>query len=298
MPTQPESTALAELPLHDLAAFEAVARLGTFGAAAAELAVTQSAVSHRVRHLETTLGCALFDRGAKGARPTAAGERYFALVAAALDELRSAQTALDLHEKRLLRVAVAPALGTAWLLPRIEAFRERHPGSTFEVRTVATPDDPATDDCDVLIHYAEAAVPSDRVHALFEDSIRAVCSPAFLAEHGPFDSVDRLLAAPLLRHVLLPWETWIAGAFRRTVTVPHAWMLDDAVSLLEAAAHGLGLALATRVAADPLVDSGRLVIAHPHIANTASYTARVTDTGLAKTLAARFASALATAASG
>ena len=115
-----------------LAAFDSVARLGSFSAAADELALTQGAISRQVMSLEEQLGVRLFERGARGVALTTEGSAYAKSIAAALGEIRSAS--LQIMTKthgNTLNLAMLPTFGTRWLLPRIPDFVANHPEITI-----------------------------------------------------------------------------------------------------------------------------------------------------------------------
>ncbi|WP_292086382.1 LysR family transcriptional regulator, partial [Mesorhizobium sp.] len=110
-----------------LAAFEAVARLGSFTAAAQELDLTQGAVSRQIKLLEDQFGRRLFDRDSRNVRLSTAGEIYAEAVRAALGQLRDA--ALGLISNRhsgILNLAILPTFGTRWLMPLIPDFVENN----------------------------------------------------------------------------------------------------------------------------------------------------------------------------
>ncbi|TIW78945.1 MAG: LysR family transcriptional regulator, partial [Mesorhizobium sp.] len=115
-----------------LAAFEAVARLGSFTAAARELDLTQGAVSRQINLLEEQFGRRLFERDSRNVRLSAAGEIYAEAVRSALGQLRDA--ALGLMSNRhngALNLAILPTFGTRWLMPLIPDFVTRHPDITI-----------------------------------------------------------------------------------------------------------------------------------------------------------------------
>src|SRR3569832_1367152 len=119
-----------------LAAFEAVARLGSFTAAARELDLTQGAISRQISLLEEQFGRRLFERDSRNVRLSAAGEIYAEAVRAALGQLRDA--ALGLMSNRhsgVLNVAILPTFGTRWLMPLIPDFVARHPDITINFAT-------------------------------------------------------------------------------------------------------------------------------------------------------------------
>ena len=119
-------------PMHALAAFEAAARLGGFAQAAEELCVTPSAVSHRIRQLETQLGTALFERGPGGVRPTTAGRLYLDSVREAFERLAQAGAVLR-PERERLRVSLPPTFARQLLMARLPEYLRAHPEVELEV---------------------------------------------------------------------------------------------------------------------------------------------------------------------
>jgi LysR family transcriptional regulator, glycine cleavage system transcriptional activator len=288
---------ISTLPLPELAAFEAAARLGSFAKAASELCITDSAVSHRIRHLESRLAVPLFERSGGKARLLPAGERFAACIADSLDRLRAAAARIDAMERRLVRIAVAPAIGSIWLLPRLSGFRQRHPAVDFEVASIAAADFESGFESDLLIHYGSGMPAAGEAVALCSDDICAVCAPGFMAVHGPFPTLDDFTRVPLLRHQLLSWASWFEGAFGRAHEPAVAGSFDDAVSMLEAAAAGMGLSLSTSVACERYLADGSLVRAHPHAHRVSDYRAQLTASGAVKPAARAFFAWLADAGS-
>src|SRR6185437_3093408 len=115
-------------PLNALRAFEAAARRRSFTAAAAELNVTQAAISHQIHLLEERLGIALFRRNGRGVLLTDAGQAYLPEVGAAFDRLAAATQRLKAQDVGgVLNATVLPSFAAKWLLPRLGRFRAVHP---------------------------------------------------------------------------------------------------------------------------------------------------------------------------
>ena len=296
MQTNPDGLPISTLPLPELAAFEAAARLGSFAKAAAELCVTDSAVSHRIRHLETRLAVTLFERTGRSARLLPAGKQFASCIAGSLEKLRTASDAIDQLERNVIRLAVAPALGSEWLVPKLMGFHERHSSVAFVVASVAAADSNDGFAADLLIHYGSGMSSAGDAVSLFADNIRALCSPAFMQTHGPLDTLAKFERVPLIRHPLLSWPSWFEGAFGRQYEPSNASFFDDAVSMLEATAAGVGVALSTGIACERHVATGRLVYAHPYANCVSDYRIQLTASGTVKPAARAFFSWLASAA--
>ncbi|MED5617756.1 LysR family transcriptional regulator [Ideonella sp. BN130291] len=274
-------SSIATLPLHALAAFEAAARLGSFARAAQELCITQSGVSHRIRQLEGRLGGPLFERAGKAARLLPLGQRYLAPVADGLARLRLATATIDDTERRLVRVAATAALGTHWLVPHIGQFLQRHPQVRVDIGPMAGPGDAAAGAADVLIEFGEAQANRGNDVAAFPVSLQLVAGAPWAHADGPLAEAQ-LRAAPLLRHPLFPWARWARAALGIELEPAGLYYFDDTVTMLEAAAGGLGLALAPSIACDAYVARGALQVVHPAPLAGFECRARVSDAGAVK----------------
>src|SRR5579863_10057445 len=123
--------------LNGLRAFEAAARHLSFTQAAAELNVTQAAISHQIRRLEEQLGLRLFERRNRALALTREAQDYLPAIRAAFEDLRRATARLRRPEREgLLTVSTITSLAAKWLLPRVAAFQDAHP--EIEVRISAS----------------------------------------------------------------------------------------------------------------------------------------------------------------
>ena len=108
-----------------LRGFEAAARLLSFTSAAAELHLTQSAVSRQVQQLEEQLGVKLFERRTRALILTEAGERYYREVSKALALVRDATSAVRAKTEPIVRVTTTASFASLWLVPRLAQFQIR-----------------------------------------------------------------------------------------------------------------------------------------------------------------------------
>ncbi len=276
-----------QFPLHELLAFEAAARNGSFLKAADELNVTQSAVSHRVINFEKRLGVTLFVRKGRGIALTPDGDRYLDGVSAALTSLWAAGEELRLAEHAVVRVAIAPSIGIVWLLPRLPEYMRAHPSVRIDVSTVATAEEVSRQEWDVLVHFGSGADDSRRVH-LLTDEVMAVAVPGLLPHGRQSIEAADLQDIAVLRHTLLNWTDWCAGACGSKAEPGRYIHFDDSVTMLEAAVSGAGLALTTRVAATPYLRSGQLVQVHPFVLTDNDYYAEISDSGELKPASRNF----------
>jgi len=243
--------------MHALAAFEAAARLGGFAPAAEELCVTPSAVSHRIRQLETLLGTALFERAPGGVRPTTAGRLYLENVREAFDRLAQAGALLR-PERERLRVSVPPTFARQLLMARLPEYLRAHPEVEMEVHLSIPLQDVLAEAADVEVRWGRGDYPERVVEKLFDDEVLALAAPALVAArelHCPAD----LARVALLRSPLLPWRAWFAAAGLEWPEPERGAVFNDLGMLFEVAAAGLGVAVGTRRLSAAWVETGRLV---------------------------------------
>jgi len=195
-------------PLNALRAFEAGARHLSFTLAAAELNVTQAAVSHQVRGLEDALGVKLFERRTRQLELTVAGRRLLPTVSEAFD--RIAATVADLRLSELdapLSVTVTPHFGARWLAGRLSHFWRNHPEIDLRLHHSNRVLDLSQGEVDLGIRFGRGVWPGVVAEKLVPVERVPVCSPALL--EGP-----HRLREPndLVHHVLLheqDHEEWV-----------------------------------------------------------------------------------------
>src|SRR6202790_2648123 len=190
----------ARLPsLNGLRAFEAAARHLSFTVAASELNVTQTAISHQIRRLEEELGIRLFIRQNRALALTPEARDYLPGVRAAFNDLRYAtERVLRRDNDHVLTVSTLASLAAKWLLPRLSAFQEAHPGIDVRITTSTSLVEFKNDDVDAAIRYGRGKWPGLRADWLMADRLFPVCSPALLTGNRPLRCPE-----DLADHVLL-----------------------------------------------------------------------------------------------
>lgn len=252
--------------LNSLRVFEAAARHLSFTAAARELHSTQSAVSQQVRGLEEQLGVALFERIYRGVRLTEAGEGLFDAVQEGFATIERAIDAL-LNRQRHPRVNILTDFSFAayWLMPRLPAFRRDHPQIDVRIITRQVGEMRPDPEVDVAILFCDERTLAAGVPRLFAEEVFPVCSPGFLAQHGPIDSLARLAEVPLLTLTSedkAAWQDW-PGYFQRLGGIAHRenaeLIFNNYTLLIQAAIAGQGVGMGWRGLVDEAIDSGMLV---------------------------------------
>ncbi|MGR3760144.1 LysR substrate-binding domain-containing protein [Roseobacteraceae bacterium NS-SX3] len=248
--------------LTHLRGFEAAARHQSFTAAAEELGLTQSAVSKKIRELETDLGFALFQRAGRGIALTPAGQQFAARISADLSRLqKTVQEAVAAGAgKSVVSVAVLPAFASLWLIPRLPGFFARHPGIELSFATRLEPFDFSREPFDLAFHYGRDNWPGTRMTHLFGERMIPVCAPAFKSAHG-LDDLANLERAPLvhLASRSSAWAGWAAKAGIGTASRRDGLYFDQHAMVISAAAAGLGAALVPLGMAARELESGQLV---------------------------------------
>ncbi len=233
-------------PFPAVKAFEAAARLHSFKAAAEELCVTQSAISHQIKALEQFLNSALFLRNAGGVELTHCGLGYYGEVASILDRLdHSTKKIRDTDSCGRLAVRATPMFTSRWLLPRMKRFNSAYPDIELEVTTTDSPMHFPSDGVDILIQYGAESAPGLRVDPFLASARYPVCSPGFLRSNPAIAAPADLTRVTLLRDVAGDgWEAWFLSASDKvpeTLTGPR---FAHCELTLRAAEEGQGVALA------------------------------------------------------
>jgi LysR family glycine cleavage system transcriptional activator len=256
----------ARLPsLNGLRAFEAAARHLSFTNAAFELNVTQTAISHQIRRLEQELGIRLFVRQNRALALTPEAKDYLPGVRAAFNDLRLAtDRLLRKDDDRVLTVSTLASLAAKWLLPRLAAFQEAHPGIDVRITTSTALVDFRTGDVDAAIRYGRGHWPGLRADWLMADELFPVCSPALLGGNRPLRTPE-----DLRDHVLLhtsnansdDWRLWLTAAGLPTNLSTHPGVTFDLIFMtVQAAIDGIGVAMGRTSYVEADIAKGRLVV--------------------------------------
>ena len=249
-------------PLHNIAAFVRVARLGSFTAAARELNVAASVITKRITQLEKELGTPLVSRSTRGLALTAAGERLlprFVRLLAEYDEIFDQ----DPGNKRLegnLRIK-SPTSFTSIFLGKLYAeFLAHHPGVTLDIVMMDRSVNPLEENFDLAVGALPVSYPNVADVPLCQYELITCCSPAYLQRHAvpqhPTDLVDHeCLTTSLFR------TNWLFESSRGTIAVDvHSRLhVSDSRVLREAALHGLGVVILPRFLVELPFSAGTLV---------------------------------------
>jgi LysR family glycine cleavage system transcriptional activator len=249
-------------PIQCLLTFEALARLRSVTLAAEELFVTPSAVSHRVRQLEQIIGTKLFGRADFSL--TTEGSEYLAHVREGLAILQKFPSANASPGKRKLRLAVTPTFSRSILIPRLRQFTDAYPEIDLTLQVSIPLLDVVAEDADLMVRFGPGRY-ADMEHALLmKDEVTPLASPAFIREHGPFETAQDLQNIPLLRSPLEPWRTWFAANGLDWPEPAEGSQFNDIGLMCDAAAAGMGVGLVRLKLGAPWLDNGTLLRLYPH----------------------------------
>ncbi|MGX1170669.1 LysR family glycine cleavage system transcriptional activator [Bradyrhizobium sp. USDA 372] len=260
-------------PTHLLRAFSVLARTRNFGRTAAELGLTQSAVSQRIAALEARLDVRLFDR--QSSALTNAGEAYLEAVVPLLEQLAAAEERVasdwSRSRKNVVRLSIVPSYARCWLMPRLSAL-------TMELREIslyvhATDARVSLDDgeFDLAIRVQPTnAAAGDRM-TREEDVLVAVAPPTMVksAQADPFqDTVlfddDCGLLGVASGH---SWQEWYSATGYERRQTGRMVQCSDAGLIVEAVRNGAGAALVRRSLVQGDLESGHLVQGGPSVAS-------------------------------
>ena len=243
-----------------LTAFEAAARHQSFTAAAAELSLTQSAVSRQIRSLEDVLGSNLFLRERQTVRLTQAGEAYAAEIRRALGKISEATLGFRANPRGgTLNLAILPTFGTRWLAPRLPAFAAENPGVTINLSTQLSAFDFEHEQVDAAIHFGSPDWPGAELAFLMHETVVPACGRV-LSESRRIVRPEDLLEMPLLHLTTRPdaWERWfnVHGVNAEGIS---GMLVDQFATAAQAAISGMGVALLPRFLIEPELARGDLV---------------------------------------
>lgn len=233
--------------MNTLRCFEAAARHGSFLKAANELSVTPSAVSHQIKSLESFLGLELFFRTKRKVVLSDAGKEYLVPITAIFAQLDEATTEL-MDKKNLggvLKLSVAPAFLSRWLMPRMERFQDQYPDVQIELHESTSNVDFNSLPMDMAVYFGDGNWSDVEKHFLRNASLAPVCNPSLIKPNQPIRTPDDMRFYPLL-HVAkrnYEWHEWLTQNGYDSKKFRRGLMFSNGALTASAAVQGLGIAL-------------------------------------------------------
>ena len=254
--------------LSGLHCFACVGEHLSFARAADELYITPSAVSHRIKQLETRLGFALFHRFTRRIAFTPEGQRLFEALRFSLSGIGEEIRQIRNQEMRgILVVACTPSFARIWLAPRLAHFNETYPGIDLHLRCHNNLVDFETENFDLAICYSEGRHPDLHTTPLMPEQITPVCTAAYAAKHGLWDCPAALKDC-LLLHDSTPWPNaqffsylcmWADLAGLEGVDFRSGYSFDRSELAVKGAREGYGIALGRVKLVGDSLNTGELV---------------------------------------
>ncbi len=233
-------------PLRALEAFVRIVRLGSAKAAANELGLSPSALSRRVGALEDFTGKRLFTRQHQAMRLTDDGQAFYDAVSPRLEDLAEAvESQMENGNVLRLHLGVPSLFGEQRLFPRLLELRKLHPRLHIDIDSSPHPEARVGDSLDAAIILSTAPDPAFYSLRLDHNRVYAIASRALAAEIGPVPDKAKLSRQTFLIHHDLPdsfaaWKEAMGLEKLEPVAIDH---FDSGQLILEAAAHGLGVAI-------------------------------------------------------
>lgn len=253
-------------PLSAVRVFEAAARRQNFTQAAAELGMTQAAVSYQIRLLEERLGVTLFARVKGRVSLTDAGRRIAPLVASAFETLEDAFSGLVAEDQGVLSISTAQTIAATWLAPRLGTFQVAHPDLAVRLGSDNRMVDFSTGEYHAAIRVGRGDWPGLRCHFMFRLNFSPICSPEFAARHG-LERPEQLLDVPRLSPNDDWWVDWFAseGVTLGDAPPDRGLVMDNQMMEANAAFAGAGIAMMSPMFWRAELASGRLVQPFPRV---------------------------------
>lgn len=232
-----------QINLSWLRSFEAAARHLNFTEAAAELGLTQTAVSLHIRSLEERLGSRLFHRRARHLSLTEIGQAYVTTVRQSLSDISLATTSLfGTATRRMITLKAPISTSALWLAPRLPKFKEAHPDIDLRLVSNIWTDATGFDDVDVELRVGRGDWTDSPSEKLSDDSIVPICS---IGSDGRISQPEDLLKGPLIR-ILGQESDWVRYFTAHDLGMPAnvaEYFVDTMTAAIELAAVGGGYAV-------------------------------------------------------
>jgi LysR family glycine cleavage system transcriptional activator len=252
-------------PLNSLRAFEAAARNRSFTAAAAELCVTVTAISHQIRQLEELLGQKLFERTPREVSLTVWGEKLYPDLRDGFDRFASAFDQIHKNDgQKSLTITTTRAFAERWLMPRLLRFTNAVPDINVHVEATEEVLDLRRSNVDVAIRYGRSPSPDMTSVPLLQDTY----SPIVAASCGGFPSVriEDYRKFPLLAYRWFnpslggpDWQHWMLTAGKAPPDMLNVSWFNDESLAIHAMERGMGPLLCSDILTEDAISERKLV---------------------------------------
>ncbi len=260
-------------PLDTIRAFDTAARDGSFSAAAESLNLTHGAISRQIAKLERWFGHRLFDRQARGVVLTPEGQRLFLRTTEALSIIADGSDRwIEARGSAVVRLTSIPSISGLWLMQRLAAFEGGAPSLRIELSVEHRHVDLESEGGDLAFRCGRGRVPNRVSVQLFEELCYPIAAPRLAHRIGQ-GAPERLLEFPLIHDSdASAWRAWFASRNIDYRPRPQDRRFEDYNLVLDAAAHGLGIALARPPMIEGSHHQNRVIAVDSHrVKNPVSY---------------------------
>lgn len=248
-------------PLKALQAFESAARLGSFQAAAQELFLTPSAISHQIKYLESYFNISLFHRAHRSIELTDAGHQYARTISDAFRSIQAATRDIErIGKSDILTIHSTPSFAAKWLMPRLARFCSLYYDIDVRLNASMIAPDILAGQADIVIRYGDV-FPNQGIELRYlpAESMAVMCSPQLLNSTEQLDLTQHPLIHSELN--LYQWRDWAAAHhYSGNLNIERGLRFDRTFMSISAAADGLGIALDSTLMAEQELNDGRLIL--------------------------------------
>jgi DNA-binding transcriptional LysR family regulator len=258
--------------MNALRVFEVTARAGSYTEAARELHLTHGAVSRQIQLLEQSLGQKLFRREGQRMVPTAHAKAFAREISAAFDHISDAAARYGKRAStKVIRINAPATLAMRWLIPRLPAFRETHPGVEIRVSTALSSEPILRGSFDVAIRRTAEDKTLFEVFPLFTEHATVIASPAYVKQHRIRKLADLAKVVWLTTETRpAEWENWLASAGSPELRPVQALRFDHFFVTLQAVADGMGVGIGPLPTLGSDLQQGRIVTPFPQLVSKGS----------------------------
>lgn len=255
-------------PLRAIKAFEASARLLSFTKAAEELHVTQAAISHQIKNLESMVGVQLFERFNRSLKLTIEGRLYLISIRNGLENLENATRQLIHRDTSgTLNISVLPSFATKWLSKRIWKFQQQNKSLDVRISAFEWLTDFKKDDCDIAIRYsANPNYPGLKSELLLDEDVFPICSAKVFESYTGKLTPEKLLKADLCHEDFTTedWHDWFKAVGIDAKPNLRGTRFSHMVTMLEAVENHQGFSLGRTPLVQDDINRGLLVAPFNH----------------------------------
>jgi LysR family glycine cleavage system transcriptional activator len=242
-----------------LEVFEVSARLGNFTAAAAELGITQSAVSRQIADLEARLSIGLFSRSGPNLALTRQGSELAEGVTAGFRQISHALAKIRTPTDHIVTLSMLPSVAAKWFSPRLGQFVAAHPDLDLRISVGRHLVDFRAENIDAAIRYGRGDWPFLHATLLAKEQVFPVCTAAYAQQHCLNAPTDLARANLLHTDIIDDWPAWFKAANCSVEMSSRSPRMEDDNAVLQAALSGQGVALGRTVLVADDLTAGRLV---------------------------------------